>query len=131
MRARGTVSFAPFAFSSVVHLLRTFSATPDSRILPLRESLDLYDSHHKRYGFSASMTLSLYCIAFMLAWGCLSFSHLCSTSLLLCFPLSELLAWVEVSLGFSLPLSALTLFAEPFFLSSFFSFFIKLWRVQK
>ena len=48
------------------------------------------------------------------AWACLFFLHSCSSSLLLCFSLSELLEWVEVFLGFSLHLSSLTSFAKPF-----------------
>ena len=95
---------------------QTFSATRDSCILPLRKSLNLCNSHHKRYGFSALMTLPLYCIAFISAWDCLYFC----ISLLFPFPLlsrsslfSGFLAWVGFFLGFHF-LSVLTSFAEPF-----------------
>jgi len=62
--------------------------------------------------FNASFPLLHY------SYNCLrlfTFSaFLCSSSSLLYFPLSELLAWGRVFLGFSLPLSALTPSAKPF-----------------
>jgi len=48
----------------------------------------------QRYGFSSLMTLSLYCIVVIIAWACLFFLHLSSSSSLLRFPCSSLLAWV-------------------------------------
>ena len=65
-------SIHPFASPFTVHLLCNFCIL--CALSPYESSRFSY-FQPQRYGFSYSMTPSLYCVAFVTAWDCLCFLH--------------------------------------------------------
>ena len=79
------------------------SSSPIFSAILLRTSNLHQTWYSKRYYFSPSMTLPFNFCTDITVWACLFFLHSRSSSSFLCFSLSELLAWVEVFLGFLSP----------------------------